>query len=60
MSKLLDTKIAILLRDGDPQITAAVARIGDGVFLSIVTQVELEGGVYRDPVQAAVRRSNST
>lgn len=57
MSLLLDTKIAILLWDGDPQITAAVARAGDAVFLSILTQVELEGGVYREPAQAAVRRA---
>jgi len=57
LSLLLDTNIAILLRDGDPHITAAVARAGEGVFLSIVTQVELEGGVYRDPAQAAVRRA---
>lgn len=57
MALLLDTSIAILLRDGDPQVTSSVGASGDVVLLSIVTQVELEGGVYRDPAWAAVRRA---
>lgn len=57
MACLLDTNVAIHLRDGDPAITAKVAALQDAVLMSIVTRVELEGGVYRDPRNAAVRRA---
>jgi predicted nucleic acid-binding protein len=57
LALLLDTGIAILLRVGDPQVTSSVGANGDVVLLSIMTQVELEGGVYRDPAWAAVRRA---
>lgn len=53
---MLDTNVAIHLRDGDPAVTGKVAALGDGVMLSVVTRVELEGGVYRDPTLAAIRR----
>jgi len=51
---LIDTDVAIHLRDGDPGILARVSALGDAVLMSVVTRVELEGGVYRDPAQAAV------
>jgi tRNA(fMet)-specific endonuclease VapC len=54
---LLDTNVAIHLRDGDPAVTARVAALGGAVLLSVVTRVELEGGVYREPAHAAVRRA---
>jgi tRNA(fMet)-specific endonuclease VapC len=54
---MLDTDVAIHLRDGDSAITAKVAALQDAVLISIVTRVELEGGVYRDPRNAAVRRA---
>jgi tRNA(fMet)-specific endonuclease VapC len=54
---LLDTDVAIHLRDGDPAVTAKVAALDDAVLMSIVTRVELEGGVYRDPAHAPVRRA---
>jgi tRNA(fMet)-specific endonuclease VapC len=57
---LLDTDAAINLRDGEPTITAKVAALGSAVLMSIVTRVELEGGVYRDPLHAAVRRARLT
>lgn len=57
MAYLLDTNVAIHLRDGDPAITRKVAALNDAILLSIITQVELEGGVYRDPANAAVRRA---
>lgn len=56
MAFLLDTDVAIHLRDGDPAITAKVDALDDAVLMSIVTRVELEGGVYREPVHAQVRR----
>ena len=56
MAFLLDTDVAIHLRDGDPAVTEKVAALDDAVLLSIVTRVELEGGVYRDPAHSQVRR----
>ena len=53
---LLDTSIAIGLRDDDPAIVARAKALGPGLVLSIVTRVELEGGVYRDPLTADIRR----
>lgn len=57
MAFMLDTDVAIHLRDGDPTVTAKVAQVGDAVLMSIVTRVELEGGVHRDPLQASIRRA---
>ncbi len=57
MAYLLDTDVAIHLRDGDPAVTAKVAALDDAVLMSIVTRVELEGGVYREPAHAPVRRA---
>lgn len=57
MAFLLDTDVAIHLRDGDPAVTAKVAALDDAVLMSIVTRVELEGGVYREPAHAPVRRA---
>ena len=57
MAFLLDTNVAIHLRDGDPTVTQRVAKLEGAVLMSIVTRVELEGGVYREPPHAAVRRA---
>lgn len=57
MAFVLDTNVAIHLRDGDQALTSKVAALKDAVVLSVVTRVELEGGVYRDPVYAPVRRA---
>jgi len=57
MALLIDTDVAIHLRDGDPGITRKVGALEDAVLMSIVTRVDLEGGVYRDPANAAVRRA---
>ena len=57
MAFLLDTDIAIHLRDGDPDIAAKVETLDDAVMISIITRVELEGGVYRDEVNRQVRRA---
>ena len=56
MAYLLDRGVASHLRDGDAAVTARVAALDGAVLLSIVTRVELEGGVYREPAHAAVRR----
>lgn len=53
---VIDTNIAIGLRDRDVAMIRRVAGLGEDVLLSIVSRVELEGGVYRDPARAASRR----
>ncbi len=57
MAHLIDTDVAIHLRDGDPVVTDRVAALDDAVLMSVVTRVELEGGVYRDPRHASLRRA---
>jgi len=54
---MLDTNIAIRLRDRDLTVMGKVAALGDGAMISIVTRVELEGGVYGDPGKSVVRRA---
>ncbi len=57
MAFLIDSDVAIHLRDGDPAVTNAIAAIDEAIVMSIVTRVELEGGVYRDPAHASTRRA---
>lgn len=57
MAFVLDTNVAIHLRDGDPAVADRVARLDGAVLLSVVTRVELEGGVHRDPVDTPIRRA---
>lgn len=56
MPYLLDTNVVIRLRDGDPDIAEKVAALDGAILLSIISRVELEGGVYRDPAQSGLRR----
>jgi tRNA(fMet)-specific endonuclease VapC len=56
MAFLLDTNVVIHLRDGDPAITDKVEALDDAVLISIVTRVELEGGVYREQADVRLRR----
>lgn len=56
MSYLLDTNVAIHLRDGTDDVIAKVAALQGAVLLSVISRVELEGGVYRDPAEAHLRR----
>ena len=48
---LIDTNVAIHLRDGDDSIEQKMAALEGGLFLSVVSLVELQGGIYRDPTQ---------
>ncbi|MEP6778658.1 MAG: PIN domain-containing protein [Gemmatimonadaceae bacterium] len=57
MAYVLDTNVAIHLRDGDDRITRSVAALNGAIMMSIVTRVELEGGVYREPTDAMIRRT---
>jgi tRNA(fMet)-specific endonuclease VapC len=54
---MLDTSIAIHLRDGEESITRKVRALGEPLLLSIISRVELEGGVYRDPLETGRRRA---
>jgi tRNA(fMet)-specific endonuclease VapC len=53
---IIDTNIAIHLRDTDRETQRNVQRLEDELFLSIVSVVELEGGITRNPEAAITRR----
>lgn len=58
MTFVLDTSVAIHLRDGDPVVRHHVGTLNGPIMLSVLTRVELEGGVARsDPEAAAARRA---
>lgn len=57
MAKLIDTNVAIHLRDGDADIIDRVAAFDAPPAMSIVTRIELEGGVYAKPQFASQRRA---
>ena len=57
MGYILDTNVAIHLRDGHLPTTNKIAALNDAVLISIVTRVELEGGVYRYPADMLRRRA---
>jgi tRNA(fMet)-specific endonuclease VapC len=57
MAFLLDTNVAIHLRDGDAAVAEKVSLLQGAVLMSIITRVELEGGVHREPAHARVRRA---
>jgi tRNA(fMet)-specific endonuclease VapC len=53
---LLDTSVLIPLRDRDDKIIAKLALLNGPILVSIISVVELEGGVERDRVMAIPRR----
>jgi predicted nucleic acid-binding protein len=53
---LLDTSVVIRLRDDDPDITAKVGALDGALLLSIISHIELENGVYRQPANIERRR----
>lgn len=56
MAFLLDTNVAIHLRDGDLVVGQRLAALGPDHYLSIVSRVELENGVYAEPEASELRR----
>ena len=52
---MLDTNIAIDLVDGDEETLNRLAGLEGAVLISMITRVELEGGVHRDPEFAETR-----
>lgn len=57
MPILLDTCIAIHLRDETAEIADKIAGLSDTPFLSVVSRVELENGVAAEPRHSALRRA---
>lgn len=57
MPALLDTDVIVHLRDGSDQVWRLVRALDPPLALSIVSRVELENGVYRDPADSAARRA---
>ena len=56
MGSLIDSNIAIHLRDGDQAVAEQIAGLEAPPFLSILSRVELEGGIVRKPILSARRR----
>jgi tRNA(fMet)-specific endonuclease VapC len=54
---LLDTSVAIYLRDGVAEVQQRVGAMDEAPSMSAVTRVELEGGVYANPLLLQRRRS---
>jgi len=54
---LLDTNVVIHLRDGHPGVRNGLTALGGPLMVSIITRVELEGGLLRDPSEAALRHA---
>lgn len=52
----IDTNVAIALREVDPATTKQVQTLGRLPAISVMTRVELENGVNRDPAVADQRR----
>ena len=54
---MLDTSVAIPLRESEAATLDRVDAIDGDLMISAVTRVELENGVYRDPALAEHRRA---
>ncbi len=57
MAKLIDTNITIHMRDADPVIINRMAVLPEQPKLSLLSRVELEGGVLARPELAVQRRA---
>ncbi len=57
MGYLIDTNVAIHIRDEDQQVVDRVDQLDRVPLISIMSLVELEAGVFRNPDLILVRRS---
>lgn len=57
MAFVIDTNIAIALRDGDAPTATRIGGLPGAILMSVITRVELEGGVFREPAFAKLRRA---
>ena len=57
MGYLLDTSVAVHLREGEGWATARLRQLDQDAFLSAITRVELEGGIHARPALTERRRA---
>ncbi len=57
MAYLLDTNIAIDARDGVEPVLRKLAEHDGAVLLSVLSLVELQRGVFKDPTHTAIRQA---
>lgn len=57
MPFLIDTDVAIHLRDGDSWVEEQVGQLQPPLFISAIGRIELENGVWREPKWAELRRA---
>lgn len=57
MRTLIDTNVAIALANGVERIVDLVAQLPAAPLLSVVSRVELEGGVYANPASQQAHRA---
>lgn len=57
MTWLLDTSVAIAVRDADARYRSRIDGLGADVSISVISRVELEGGVHREPENVSARRA---
>ncbi len=57
MILIIDTNVAIHLRDGDSAAIKKLAELPVQPVISVLTRVELEGGIYRNKGEAQLLRS---
>jgi tRNA(fMet)-specific endonuclease VapC len=57
LAYVLDTSVLIAIRDGDLDMTEKARALRGPFFVSVLSAVELEGGVHRDQNEAALRRA---
>ena len=55
MAHIIDTNIAIFLRDGEPNVLRKFSDHAAGVSMSALTLAELERGLYKNPALTAAR-----
>jgi predicted nucleic acid-binding protein len=56
LSRLLDTNVAIHLRDGDEKSLSRFEALDERPFLSVLSVVELESGIHAKPELSGTRR----
>ncbi|MFN2259407.1 MAG: type II toxin-antitoxin system VapC family toxin, partial [Parasphingopyxis sp.] len=53
---LLDTNVVIRMRDGDSDLLERLRAVPDMLAISVVTAIELEGGLHFDREDLGIRR----
>ncbi len=56
MPSIIDTDVAIHLRDQNAAVVQRMSALDARPILSVITQIELENGVYADPQHSGIRR----